>query len=277
MSVKSVLITGCSSGIGYDAAHTLKLRDWNVFATCRKEVDCERLRGEGLKSVLLDYEDPKSIEAAVAHILEATDNRLDAIFNNGAFAIPGAIEDMPRGAFRQIFEANVFGLHDLVRLVVPVMRAQGHGRIIQCSSVLGFAAMKWRGTYVSTKFALEGYTDVLRAEMSDTDIKVIAIKPGPISTQIRKNSRVGFERWVDWKSSPRKAQYENQLMARLYSDDLPRDSFELPPSAVTKKLIHALEAPNPKGHYLVTTPTYIAAAINRLLPRRVTDWITARG
>jgi NAD(P)-dependent dehydrogenase (short-subunit alcohol dehydrogenase family) len=151
---KSILITGCSSGIGLDAARSLHARGWRVFATCRAETDCERLRGEGLDSFVLDYADEASIEAAVAEVLARTGGTLDALFNNGAFACPGAVEDVPRAALRAIFEVNLFGYHDLTRRVIPVMRAQGHGRIINCSSVLGLVGMRWRGAYVATKFAM---------------------------------------------------------------------------------------------------------------------------
>ena len=182
---RTILITGCSSGIGYDAAHTLKSRGWRVFATCRQEADCARLRGEGLESFVLDYADESSIEAAVAETLSRTGGTLDALYNNGAFACPGAVEDLPRGALREIFETNLFGYHDLTRRLIPTMRAQGRGRIINCSSVLGLVGAKWRGAYVSTKFAMEGLSDVLRFEMAGTGIAVILIEPGPIGTDIR--------------------------------------------------------------------------------------------
>ena len=134
---KSILITGCSSGIGYDATHGLAKRGWRVFATCRKEDDCARLRGEGLESFLLDYDSPASIDTALTTALERTGGTLDALYNNGAFAVPGAVEDLPREALRAVFETNLFGYHDLTQKVIPVMRAQGHGRIVNCSSVLG--------------------------------------------------------------------------------------------------------------------------------------------
>ena len=206
--MRSILITGCSSGIGHDAAHGLKRAGWRVFATCRKEADCERLRAEGLESFRLDYADEASIAAALDEALARTGGQLDAIFNNGAHGCPGAVEDLPTGALREIFEVNLFGYHELIRRVIPVMRAQGGGRIVNCSSVLGFVGMRWRGAYVATKFAMEGLTDVLRIEMADTPIHVILIEPGPVTSLIRKNSIPHFERWIDWKSSPRRAQYE---------------------------------------------------------------------
>ncbi len=272
---KSILITGCSSGIGHDAAHGLKRAGWRVFATCRKEADCERLIAEGLESFRLDYDDTDSIGAAVDEALARTGGTLDAVFNNGAFACPGAVEDLPTDALRAIFQTNLFGYHDLTRRVIPVMRKQGHGRVVNCSSVLGLVGIRWRGAYVATKFAMEGLTDVLRLEMRDTDLQFILIEPGPVTSHIRKNAIPHFERWIDWRASPRRAQYEVGLLKRLYTDSGP-DRFELPASAVTAKLIRALEAPNPRARYYVTTPTYAMSVARRILPPRLLDWVLAR-
>jgi NAD(P)-dependent dehydrogenase (short-subunit alcohol dehydrogenase family) len=275
MQPRTILITGCSSGIGIDAARTLRLRGWRVFATCRQEVDCERLRAEGLESFVLDYADEASITAAVAQVQQRTGGTLDALFNNGAFACPGAVEDLPRAALRAIFEVNLFGYHDLTRQIIPMMRAAGAGRIINCSSVLGLVGMKWRGAYVATKFAMEGLSDVLRIEMSDTGIHVILIEPGPITSRIRENAIAHFERWIDWENSPRADQYI-ALRDRLYQSSGP-DRFELPASAVTKKLIHALESPRPKPRYYVTFPTYLMGFARRVLPTSLLDWMIKKG
>jgi len=277
MTQKTILITGCSSGIGYDAAHTLNKRGWRVFATCRQEKDCERLRGEGLESFTLDYGDEASIKTAVAETLKRTGGTLDALYNNGAYAIPGAVEDLPRDAMRAIYEVNVFGYHDLTNQIIPVMRAQGHGRIINCSSVLGFAVLKYRGAYNSSKFALEGLTDTLRLEMHETPIDIILIEPGPVTSKIRANSAPHFEKWIDWKNSPRAQIYENVLRKRLYANKDKPDTFELPPSAVSKKLIHALESKRPKPRYYITTPTYAMGFLRRILPTRAFDWVLNKG
>lgn len=275
MSDKTLLITGCSSGIGYDAAHGMRARGWRVFASCRKAEDCAKLRAEGFDSPLIDYQDEATITSGLAEVLEATGGRLDALFNNGAFACPGAVEDLPADALRSIFQANFFGWHELTRQVLPVMRAQGQGRIVQCSSVLGFVTLPWRGAYVSTKFALEGLTDTLRIEMRDTGIKVILIEPGPVTSKIRQNAIPHFERWIDWEASPRADQYRASLRKRLYESSGP-DPFELPAEAVTKRLVHALEARRPKPRYYVTTPTYLMGTARRLLPTRLLDWVLAR-
>jgi NAD(P)-dependent dehydrogenase (short-subunit alcohol dehydrogenase family) len=276
MTQKSILITGCSSGIGLDAARTLHKRGWRVFATCRQEVDCDRLRAEGLESFRLDYADEASIAEAVAETLRRTGGTLDALYNNGAFACPGAVEDLPRGALREIFEVNLFGYHDLTRRVIPAMRAQGHGRILNCSSVLGLVGMTWRGAYCATKFAMEGLTDVLRIEMKGTGIDVILIEPGPIATKIRENAVPHFEKWVDWEASARREQYVS-LRGRLYDKKLKKDTFELGPEAVTAKLIHALEHRRPKPRYYVTTPTYLMGFARRILPTHALDWVIAKG
>ena len=274
--MRSILITGCSSGIGLDAARGLKARGWRVFATCRQEADCERLRGEGLESFRLDYADEASIAEAVEEVVRRTGGRLDALYNNGAFACPGAVEDLPRGALREIFETNLFGYHDLTRRVIPLMRVQGHGRIVNCSSVLGLVALSWRGAYVATKFAMEGLTDVLRIEMRGTGIEVILIEPGPIATKIRENAIPHFEHWIDWERSARREQYVS-LRGRLYGPKLKKDAFELGPEAVTAKLIRALEDRRPRARYYVTTPTYLMGAARRLLPTRALDWLIAKG
>ena len=276
MTQRSILITGCSSGIGLDAARGLKARGWRVFATCRQEADCERLRDEGLESFRLDYADEASIAEALAEVLRRTGGTLDALYNNGAFACPGAVEDLPRGALREIFETNLFGYHDLTRRVIPVMRAQGAGRIVNCSSVLGLVGLTWRGAYVATKFAMEGLTDVLRIEMKGTGIEVILIEPGPIATKIRENAIPHFEQWIDWENSARRDQYVS-LRGRLYDKKTKKDTFELGPEAVTAKLIHALEAKRPKARYYVTTPTYLMGFARRILPTRALDWLIARG
>lgn len=276
MAQRSILITGCSSGIGYDAAHGLKSAGWRVFASCRSQADCDRLRQEGLDVVRLDYCDVDSMETALADVLAQTGGTLDALYNNGAFACPGAVEDLPTDALRSVFETNVFGYHELTLRVIKIMRAQGFGRIVNCSSVLGLVPMKWRGAYVASKFALEGLTQTLRIEMKDTPIKIITLQPGPITSSIRENSIPHFEKWIDWASSARSVQYEKSLNKRLYQSSGP-DTFELPASAVTAKLIKALDAKSPKPFYFVTTPTYLMAGLKRILPTRALEWVLARG
>lgn len=275
MTPRSILITGCSTGIGYDAAHGLTARGWRVFATCRTEADCARLRDEGLESFRLDYTDTASIEAALAEALMRTGGTLDALFNNGAYGLPGAVEDIPRAGLAALFETNLFGYHDLTCRVLPVMRAQGHGRIVNCSSVLGLVGMKLRGAYVATKFAMEGLTDCLRLELAGSGIHAILIEPGPITSRFRDNAALQFDRWIDEKSSVHAESYR-KLRAR-FEAKTGKDRFELPASAVTAALIRALENPRPKPRYFVTTPTWIMDFGRRLLPVRALDWLVSKG
>lgn len=277
MTGKSILITGCSSGIGYHAAHALQDQGWHVLATCRREEDCARLAEEGLESFRLDYQDTDSIHAAFEMAMALTNGTLDALFNNGAYAMPGAVEDISTDGFRALFEANFFGWHELTRLVLPVMRQQGHGRIVQCSSVLGFSALRFRAPYISSKFALEGYTDTLRMELTGTDIHAILLEPGPIGTRIRVNAQPHYERWVEKENTPWAGFYKNTLEKRLYAENPAPDWGELGCEATTAKLIRALTAPRPNARYFVTTPTYIVAYLKRLLPARWLDRLLMRG
>jgi len=270
---RSILITGCSSGIGYDAAHTLHKRGYRVFATCRQEADCEQLRGEGLESFQLDYADEESLASAVAETLSRTGGKLDALFNNGAYAIPAATEDLPRDALRAIFETNLFGQFDLINRLLPALRPAG--RVVNCSSVLGIAALQMRGSYAATKFAMEAMTDAMRYENFESALEFISIQPGPIPTKIRQNSIPHFEKWVDWENSALRETYEKKLLPRLYNPSNKPDRFQLPCSAVTDALIHALETRNPKPRYLVTKATVITEMMRRFLPKRALDRIYA--
>lgn len=273
---RCVLITGCSSGIGNHAARTLAARGWRVFATCRQEADCERLQEEGLESFRIDYADPDSIETGFAVAMELSGGRLDALFNNGAYAQPGAAEDLPVDAMRASFEANFFGWHDLTRRAVRVMRDQGHGRILMNSSVLGLAGLRMRAAYVSTKFALEGYTDVLRLELRDTPIKVMLMEPGPVKTMIRVNARAHYERWIDRDNSAWAQFYRDTLEPRLYKERPPPDPFELSCEATSRKVVHAFESNRPRPRYYVTKATYIVGALKRLLPTGLLDRVLIR-
>ncbi|WP_424932818.1 SDR family NAD(P)-dependent oxidoreductase [Amaricoccus macauensis] len=269
------MLTGCSSGIGRDAAIKLSERGWRVFATCRKAADCTSFEANGIESFPLDHADTESIATGVREALGRTDGNLDALVVNGAHALPCATEDVPRDALREIFEVNLFGPFDLINRVIPAMRAQGHGRIVNVSSVLGIVAATFRGPYSGTKFAMEGMTDSLRRELTGTGIHLSLLQPGPITTRIRQNAVPHFERWIDWETSALRDDYETKLIPRLYAQKEKPDRFELPPSSCTSKIIHALESPRPRARYRVTTPTYLAEALRRLLPTRIADRIVA--
>ncbi len=269
--VNTVLITGCSSGIGYVTAKGLQARGYRVFAAARKPEDVERLENEGFEAVRLDLDDPASIESAVEQVLAMTGGTLDALFNNGAWGQVGAVEDLSRDVLRSQFETNLFGTQELTNQILPVMRRQGHGRILYNSSVLGFIALPYRGAYVASKFALEGLADCLRLELHGTGIHVVLIEPGPILTKFRENAYRQFKANIDAEHSPHREVYEK--MERKLATEGPAVPFTLPPEAVLQKVIHALEAPRPKIRYYVTVPTYLFAFLRRILPFRVLDWI----
>lgn len=265
---RSVLITGCSSGIGYASAKLLKAKGWRVFATVRKDADLVRLESEGFETFRLDYTDPITISECVADITERTGGNLFGLFNNGAYGQPGALEDISRAALTAQFEANVFGWHELTRDCLKLMRANGGGRIVNNSSVLGLTAMKWRGAYCATKFAIEAMSDTLRLELKGTNIHVSLIEPGPIATRFVEHAMAAFDRNVDESLSHYKENYVRQRQ-RLGGGGAKR--FKLPPEAVAVKLLHALESRKPRRRYYVTVPTYVMAWARRLLPPPALD------
>lgn len=277
MTQKSILITGCSTGIGLAAALYLKARGWRVFASCRNPEDCARLIDDGFESPRIELRDPDSIQAGLQEVLQATGGTLDALFNNGARGLPGAIEDLPTEGLRELMETNLIGWHDLTRQVIPVMRAQGHGRIVQNSSVLGYVSMRYRGAYVASKHALEGLTDSLRIELRDSPIHVSLIEPGPVTSDFRRNNAVQFFEWIDWENSVFAESYRKGLVKRFSDETQGPDPFELPPEAVCEKLLHALEASKPKARYRVTKPAHVMNVLRRLLPTSLLDWVIAKG
>lgn len=270
---KTILITGCSSGIGLCCALGMQKRGWRVFATARKTADVENLVAQGVESLHLDLNDSTSIHAAVDEILRRTGGTLDALFNNGGYGQPGAVEDLRRDVIRANFETNVFGTHELTCRVLPAMRAQGHGRIVVNTSVLGLIALRYRGAYNATKFALEGLFDTLRLELTDTRIHVSLIEPGPISSRFRANAFAMYQKNIDKTRSAHREVYE-QTEARLQKVG-PAAPFTLPPEAVLEKLIHAVEHPRPKIRYYVTVPTVLFAYLKRFLSHRALDKVLA--
>ena len=271
---RSVLITGCSSGIGECVAHGLHQRGYRVFASVRNRADCEPYRQAGIECLALDYADSTSIEAAVEQLLERTGGTLYALFNNGAYGQPGACEDLSRTALREQFETNVFGWMELTNRVIPVMRAQGYGRIIQNSSILGFAAMPMRGAYNASKFAIEGFSDTMRLELAGTDIHISLIEPGPIESRFRANAYRAFQRHIEVDTSVHRQRY--QKMIERFETSGKVQPFTLPPEAVLKRVVHALESRRPKIRYPVTVPTYLFAWLKRLLSNRMLDRLLRR-
>ncbi|MEQ8824398.1 MAG: SDR family NAD(P)-dependent oxidoreductase [Filomicrobium sp.] len=271
MADRSILITGASSGIGFAAAETMSRRGWRVLATARKAEDLEKLsRKVGVDALELELADPVSVEACANKALELTDGRIDAIFNNAAFGQLGAVEDLSADLLRHQFEVNVFGGHDLTCRIIPQMRVRGAGRIVQCSSVLGLVAGRFRGAYCATKFALEGLSDAMRLELRDTGIHVSLIEPGPIRSRFVENALHRLKATIDMETSPHRTAYKARL-AQLEAGG--RETFKLEPEAVVEKLIDAVESRRPKPRYFVTTPTYAADVLRRVLPTRLLDRI----
>ena len=270
---KSILITGCSSGIGYVSAVALHKLGWQVFATARNEADIARLKAEGLNALYLDYTDSQSIADLADHVLHQTDGKLYALFNNGAYGQPGAVEDLSTDVLRLQFETNFFGWHELTRRLIPAMRANGAGRIVQCSSVLGFVSPPYIGAYNASKHALEALSDAMRVELRETGIKVVLIEPGPIWTKFTDHALKALKKNIDTKSS-----HHGEIYDRMVENmEAGQNSiFKLAPEAVYQKLLKALNNANPKPRYFVTIPTYMAAITKRTLPTRLQDWIIAR-
>ncbi|MEJ2399500.1 MAG: SDR family oxidoreductase [Gammaproteobacteria bacterium] len=266
---KSILITGCSSGIGLCTAQALHERGYRVFASARKREDVQRLRERGLQSLHLDLTDSNSIQNAVKSVLQETGGTLYALFNNGAYGQPGAVEDLRRDVMRAQFETNFLGWLELTNSVLPVMREQGYGRIIQNSSILGLVAMPYRGAYNASKFAIEGLSDTLRLELKLTsrNIHVVLIEPGPILTKFRDNSLLTLRENIDIDHSFHREYYQATI-DRL-SKEGPAVPFTLPPEAVMRRVIQALESTRPKARYYVTFPTHLFGFLRRILPNRL--------
>lgn len=268
---KTVLITGCSTGIGYCVAKDLNNKGYRVFATARQQKDVDRLKQEGMNSLLLDLRDSSSIQNSVQSILEQSNGRIDVLFNNGAYGQPGAIEDLTRELLREQLETNLLGTLELTNLVIPVMRKHQYGRIIQNSSVLGFISLPYRGAYNTSKYALEGLSDTLRLELEGTGIHVSLIEPGPIESEFRKNAFAAYKKNIDSENSCHRETYKK--MERRLEKPGNVTSFTLPPEAVLKKVLHAIESPKPKPRYYVTFPTYLFAVLKRILGHRTLDRI----
>ncbi len=274
MQQKSILVTGCSSGIGHCTAVGLHQRGYRVFATARRQTDIDALENLGIAALYLDYCDSESIHAAFNSVMEASGGRLYALFNNGAYGQPGAVEDLTRDTLRSQFETNLFGWHELTRLVIPVMRLHNEGRIIHNSSVLGFAAMSYRGAYNASKFALEGLADTQRLELRGSGIHISLIEPGPIRSRFRANAYQKFIENIDVGQSVHQATYANMITRLNKEGDAA--PFTLPPEAVLKKVVHALESKRPKIRYYVTFPTYLFGFLKRILSNRQMDWLLAK-
>lgn len=271
---RSILITGCSSGIGRAAVHTMRERGWRVIATARTADDIARLKNfDGVDALRLELNDPQSIATCAIRALELTRGSLTALFNNAAYGQPGAVEDLSPALLREQFEVNVIGTHDLTRRLIPAMRKNGEGRIVNCSSVLGLVSAPYRGAYCASKFALEALTTALRLELEGSGISVSLIDPGPIRSRFVEHVAARLVETIDIDNSPHRTAYRERLEAFQAGGT---NRFKLEPEAVTKRLVHAVESSRPRRHYYVTVPTYMAAAMRRLLPEFASDYFARR-
>lgn len=269
MNARAILITGCSSGIGSACARVLKARGWRVLATARKLEDIARLeQEEGVEALHLELADPASVAACAEEALQRTDGKLDALFNNAALGQIGAVEDLSADLLRRQLEINVIGAHELTRRILKAMRANGSGRIVQCSSVLGFVCGPYRGAYCASKFALEALSDSLRLELRDTPIRISIIEPGPIYSRFVQSALANFKETIDVEASPHRDTYRARLAVMEAGG---KTAFKLHPDAVAAKLVHAVESRRPKARYMVTTPTYLSAVLKRVLPTALLD------
>ena len=271
---KTILITGCSSGIGYDTAHHLKNSGYRVFASARQAKDVQRLKDEGLEAYLLDVTKPKTISDTIDEILKETDGRLYAVFNNAGYGQPGAVEDIKTEVLKEQFETNLFGLHEVTRQVLPIMRRQGYGRIIQHSSVLGLISLRFRGAYNASKYAIEGLCDTLRLELADDDIYVSTVNTGPVHSDFRKNATKKYYEHIHGHPSVFEDEYKKELLP--YEGKKTKDPFTRNSDVVISNIIHALEAKRPKPRYYNTSATYILGNLKRLLPTAILDKILFR-
>ncbi len=268
---KTILITGCSSGIGYAAAHYLHARGYSVFASARKAQDVARLKDEGLTAYLLDVTKPETISQALQEILAQTGGKLYALFNNAGYGQPGALEDISTAVLKEQFETNLFGLHELTRQVIPIMRAQGYGRILQHSSVLGLIALRFRGAYNASKYAIEGLSDTLRLELAEEEIYIITINTGPVHSDFRKNATKKYFEHVDGENSVFSEAYKRELLGQ--EGKKKSSSFTKNPDVVIANIINALESEKPHPRYYNTFATHLLGFLKRLLPTALLDKI----
>lgn len=272
---ESILITGCSSGIGLATAQLLQHSGYRVLATARKAADVEALQAKGLNAHRLDLDDSDSIRTAVDWALSETAGCLDAVFHNGAYGQAGALEDLSRAALREQFETNLFGWHELNTLVLPHMRKQGQGKLIFNSSVLGLVCFPFRGAYNASKFAIEAYADTLRLELHGTHIQVVLVEPGPIRSRFREHAYEAFYRHINPEQSVHQSSYQKMAVRLQQAGDTTR--FTLGSDAVAEKVLKALRSRRPKHRYYVTVPTYLFAYLKRLLSSRALDALLRRG
>ncbi len=275
VTVKTVLVTGCSSGIGLATARTLRDHGWNVRPTARRKEHLEQLRSEGFTPLELDVSDSAAVQRAADDVLRGFNGQLGALVNNAGFGQPGAMEDLTREAMRYQFEVNFFGLQELTNRFIPVFRKQGYGRIVNISSVVGRISLPFMGIYSASKHAVEAVSDAMRIELLGSGISVSIIEPGPINTRFRDNSLDRARSQLDKVKSHFQERYLKQVMDTNRRRGLTAP-FAKTPEAVALKILHALESPNPRRRYPVTFPAYLGEIARRFFPDSIQDFFMRR-
>lgn len=272
---RTVLVTGCSSGIGQATARYLRDLGWEVLPTARKSADLDALRAEGFDPIELDLGDSGSVQKTIRECLNRVPDGLGGIVNNAGMALPGAVEDLSRDALRKQFEVNVFGLQELTNGFIPTLRSQGWGRIVNVSSIYGRIAAPMVGSYCASKFALEAISDALRIELSGTGVGLSLIEPGPIVSAFRRNAAASLEEDVITADARFRVAYEKEA-ARRKKQFKKVDFFNRPPEEVAKRIAHALESSRPRRRYVITPPAHLGVFISRFVPTALVDRLLAR-
>lgn len=264
----NIVITGCSTGIGLETANYLKDKFITVYPTARYEKDVQMLKDLGFEHAMqLDVTKPEMIETVIEKVLEL-EGHIDVWFNNAGYGQPGAIEDITTTTLREQFETNVFGLHECTRQIIPVMRKQGHGKIIQHSSVLGIISLFGRGAYNASKYAVEGLTDTLRLELKDTRIYPVLLNTGPIASHFRQTAVKKLEENVDMEHSVFKDKYHASIKG--IGKKVPFKEEAVSVARVVHKIILA---DKPKPRYYITKATYLLGYLKRILSTGLLDQI----
>ena len=259
---RSVLITGASSGIGFATAHQLLERGWRVFAAARRLDAMEALRSRGAEVLPLDLADQES-RVQLADVISRRVGALDALVNNAGYGETGPVETMPIERARAMFEVNVFGLIALTQLLLPSMREQRRGRIVNLSSIAGRFVTPGAGWYGASKHALEGISDALRLELHSFGLQVVLVEPGLIRTGFEAVSASSLQQQVAdpvWGPMMRR-------VAAGWADGFRRGSS---PELVARTIVSALETSTPKPRYRCGSESE-ALVLQRFIPTQLWD------
>jgi short-subunit dehydrogenase len=262
----NIVITGCSTGIGLETANYLNERFITVYPTARYQKDVELLKESGFEhAMLLDVTKAESITAVIERVLEM-EGKIDVWFNNAGYGQPGGIEDITTETLRQQFETNVFGLHECTRQIIPVMREQGRGKIIQHSSVLGIISLFGKGAYNASKYAIEGLADTLRLELKDTGIYPVLLNTGPITSHFRETAVKKLEENIDIEHSVFKEKYLASIKGTHK-----KVPFNEEAESVARVVHKIILADKPKPRYYITKATYLLGYLKRVLSTSLLD------